>query len=225
MDKLLNEAGKAQSNVITLYHGTKDDEFKPNPFYNNPDNDYGSGLYTTPSLKLAKEWAMSGYTEGLNGYAYEYQVDLSGLKILDLSKIDSLHWIAVLLTHRHIKSSNNLFRKNLKALIEKYGIDVSEYDVIKGYRADDSYYDYARSFTSGSLTKESLDQSLLLGKLGIQYCFKSPESFDRLVYANKHRASDKDRKDYMRRDAEARNNFQRIQANDIGTRTIYDFIK
>lgn len=212
-------------NCITLYHGTKDANFKPDENFNNPDNDYGFGLYTTQNLKLAKEWAMSGYIEGLKGYAYEYKLDLSDLKILDLSKIDSLHWITVLLNHRHVESDSNLFCRNLKALTERYNIDLDGFDVIKGYRADDSYFDYARTFASGSLTKESLDQALLLGKLGLQYCLKSPKAFSKLVYVSVHEANEKDRRDYMRRDSEARLKFSQIKANDLGTTTVYDYIK
>lgn len=72
--KLLN------SKIITVYHGTKNDALKPLYGRGKLDCDYGQGFYTTPELKLAKEWAWSSYTAGDKGYVYTYQLDTTGLE-------------------------------------------------------------------------------------------------------------------------------------------------
>ena len=43
--------------------------------------------------------------------------------------------------------------------------DYKSYDIIKGYRADDSYFSYARDFISNTLSLEDLKQAMMLGKL------------------------------------------------------------
>ena len=61
-------------------------------------------------------------------------------------------------------------------------LDVSQYDVIKGYRADDSYFTIVRSFLSNTITLEQLGNAMKLGKLGFQICLKSRKSFDLIRY-------------------------------------------
>ena len=97
MDRLMNTINIANPNSITLYHGTDKDNFMLDPYYENPKNDYGSGLYTTRDLNKAKQWAMSKYNSSSHGYVYEYVLDMSDLNVLDLCKEDSLSWISILI--------------------------------------------------------------------------------------------------------------------------------
>ena len=60
-----------------------------------------------------------------------------------------------------------------KKFIAKYGIDTSEYDVIKGWRANASYFYIAKEFVRDNIDIEILEELLSLGGLGIQYCIKS----------------------------------------------------
>ncbi len=43
-------------NDLILFHGTKEEHFVPSFKFQNPLNDYGSGLYTTPM----KKWLLFG---------------------------------------------------------------------------------------------------------------------------------------------------------------------
>lgn len=54
------------------------------------------------------------------------------------------------------------------------------YDIIIGYRADDSYFDFAEAFLNNSISVEQLAVALRLGKLGEQVVVKSREAFGRL---------------------------------------------
>lgn len=51
-------------------------------------------------------------------------------------------------------------------------IDISNADVIIGYRADGSYFSYVKDFINNALTLEELNYVLRLGNLGKQVVLK-----------------------------------------------------
>lgn len=167
-----------------LYHGNKDINMQPKYGVGKKNNDYGQGFYTTPDLQLAKEWAYSGYTSGLRGYVHSYALDINGLNILDFTQLDSMHWLAELLVNRNISKvdTSEIVVENIKKVISKYKLDTTYYDIIIGYRADDSYFSYATDFVSGLIYRETLDKALHLGKLGLQVFIKSKKGFEALKY-------------------------------------------
>ena len=65
--------------------------------------------------------------------------------------------------------------------IEKYGIESESYDVIKGWRANASYFYIAREFVRDNIDVEILEDLLSLGGLGIQYCIKSERANEKLA--------------------------------------------
>ena len=67
-------------------------------------------------------------------------------------------------------------------LIDHFGVNVNAYDLITGYRADDSYFDYAESFLNNGISVEQLARAMRLGKLGEQIVIKSQFAFSRLRY-------------------------------------------
>ena len=97
---------------------------------------------------------------------------------MDFQKENVLSWLAELMKHRDAADSKR-YKMLAKKFIEKYGIDTSEYDVIKGWRANASYFYIAREFVRDNIDIEILEELLSLGGLGIQYCIKSE-----LAYAN-----------------------------------------
>ena len=64
--------------------------------------------------------------------------------------------------------------------IEKYGVDTTSYDVIKGWRADASYFYIAKEFVRDNIDIDILEELLCLGGLGIQICLKSEKAFSNL---------------------------------------------
>ena len=67
-------------------------------------------------------------------------------------------------------------------LHEHFFIDPSKYDIIMGYRADDSYYSFAQDFVSGTIPLSKLSEAMNLGKLGMQIVLKSEKSFSQIVF-------------------------------------------
>lgn len=168
-------------NSLTLYHGNKDPNMYPAFGKGKANTDYGVGFYTTPDKELGKEWAWSIYTQGQKAFLHQYRLDIQGLSILDFTQLDSIHWFAELLSHRPVNVEGLGARSDIiQAVLSKFKFNTQEYDVIIGYRADDSYYRYVEAFLSGAIYKEVFEQAIRLGNLGLQVCLKSQKAFDNL---------------------------------------------
>lgn len=194
---------------MIVYHGS--DHIVQVPVYNGSrrTNDYGYGFYTTESLELAKEWACANKRDG---FANKYEADLVGLQILNLNspEYSILNWLA-LLTHYRSYWQNGSIAENAKDYLQQhFYIDPSPYDVIVGYRADDSYFTFAQDFVSNTISLSKLSEAMRLGKLGEQIVFKSKASFSRIrfkgaepasaaIYYEKKAARDRDaRREYRK---------------------------
>lgn len=216
-----------KKNMI-LYHGNKNETMIPAYGLGRIDNDYGRGFYTTPNKELAKEWAWGTYTQGNKAYIHTFELDTTDLKILDLTKLDSIHWIAELLYNRKLNlDDKEVVRDNVKILIEKYKLETEKYDVIIGYRADDSYFAYAEAFASGTIYKDTLEKALRTGELGIQVFVKSERAFGKLLKVEVNEVPDKYRGYFVKRDKVAREQYNTLRTNQdnrLGKQTIHDFI-
>lgn len=164
--------------IITLFHGTSEQIVTPTFGYGNDKHDYGKGFYLTENIELAKEWAVCRPTEK-NGWVHKYILDTEGLKILDFQKMNILAWLAELMKHREAADSKR-YRMLATKFIEKYGIDTTGYDVIKGWRANASYFYIAKEFVRDNIDMDILEELLFLGGLGIQYCMKSELAYVKL---------------------------------------------
>jgi len=166
---------------MTIYHGSEKIIQNPDIKVGKKHNDYGQGFYCTEDIELAKEWACKNDQDG---FANVYELDVSDLKILCLNsnQYTILNWIAILLKNRVFSLDTPLSRSARDYIIEHFGINVEEYDVIVGYRADDSYFSFADAFVSNSLPLRSLNKALRLGKLGEQVALISEKAFGKLKY-------------------------------------------
>lgn len=167
--------------IVTLYHGSERIVDAPAFGEGRKHNDFGLGFYCTESEELAKEWAVSSVG---SGFANKYTLDTEHLRILNLnsSEFNILNWIAVLLKHRVFSTKAPVSGLAKQYLLDNFYVNVNAYDVIIGYRADDSYFDYAEAFINNSLSVNQLAQSMKLGKLGEQIVIKSQYAFSLLKY-------------------------------------------
>lgn len=115
-----------------------------------------------------------------------YTVDGEGLRTLNLSDGSHtvLNWIAILLKHRTFSLSSSVALDAREYIIEHYAVDTSDYDLITGYRADDSYFRYAESFVENALPLRSLNRALQLGKLGLQTVLVSSKAFEQIKFVD-----------------------------------------
>lgn len=163
---------------ILLFHGTPDKIVAPAFGLGNDKHDYGRGFYLTENSELAKEWAVCRPNDN-NGWLHKYELDTEGLKILDFQERNVLCWLAELMKHRDAADSKR-YRMLAQKFIEKYGIDTDEYDVIRGWRANASYFYIAKEFVRDNVDVDILEELLSLGGLGIQYCIKSELAYSKL---------------------------------------------
>lgn len=166
---------------LTLYHGSSKIIASPTYGAGNPHNDYGLGFYCTESLDLAKEW---GTSEQNDGFANKYTLDLAGLSTLNLNDgtYTILHWLAILLENRSFRTSGNIAPLAKEFLLERFSVNYTAADIIRGYRADDSYFSFANAFINNSLSLSQLEKAMMLGNLGEQVVIKSPKAFDALRF-------------------------------------------
>lgn len=166
---------------IKIYHGSQNIIEQPKYGCGKKNNDFGIGFYCTENIELAKEWSVSSIS---NGFANKYTLNKEYLKILNLSSGDYtiLNWIATLLEHRLFSIKYPVARKAKQYLIENFGVNVNAYDVVIGYRADDSYFDYAEAFINNVISVEQLAYAMQLGKLGEQIVLKSQYAFSNLTF-------------------------------------------
>lgn len=166
---------------IILFHGSDHIIEHPNLYQGKLHNDYGQGFYCTKARPMAMEWACKQNTDG---FVNQYTLDLDGLKVLNLldGEYNILHWMALLLQNRTFRLSNEIAIDARDYIIDTFSLALTDYDVIIGYRADDSYFSYAEAFVQNGLPLRSLNHALRLGRLGEQTVLISEKAFDQLTF-------------------------------------------
>ena len=204
---------------LVLYHGS--DHIVGQPVFGKgkPDNDYGTGFYCTESIELAKEWACG--ERGQDGYANAYTIDTDGLNILNLSdeKYNILNWLAILIKNRRFSTTVPIAQVAKQYIVENFSVDIAPYDIIIGYRADDSYFSFAKDFISNTISLEQLSRAMRLGKLGEQVVLKSKKAFDAVQF-ERDKCEYADSSIYFplreKRDSEARTQYLSVERyNDV----------
>ena len=163
--------------TLILYHGSTDIIESPVFGKGKTYNDYGQGFYCTENMELAREWAC---LEGIDGYVNRYTINLDNLSVLNLRdpEYSILHWLTILTENRKLRISTPAMRRGVEWLQNHFHIDTTSYDAIIGYRADDSYFSFARAFLTNQISLSQLSYAMKLGKLGEQFVLMSRKAFD-----------------------------------------------
>ena len=206
---------------MIVYHGS--DHIIEVPVFNGSKrtNDYGYGFYTTESIELAKEWACS---DDRDGFSNRYELDTNGLSILNLnsSGYSILNWLAILANYRTYWQRNSIAEEAKNYLYKHFFIDPSGYDIIIGYRADDSYFSFAQDFIAGTISLSKLSEAMRLGKLGEQIVLKSEKSFSHIHFTGAKPASSSvyyEKK--ASRDREARREYRKTKTSQDGFNELF----
>ncbi len=212
-------------NKMKVYHGSTKIINKPIYGYGKKYNDYGLGFYMTEDKEMAKEWSCE---YNIDGFVNSYELDLEELNVLNLldERYSILHWITILIEHRTLKIYTPIMKRAYDWLKRNYSISIEDYDVIIGYRADDSYFSFARAFLNNEISLEQLEKAMKLGNLGEQIVLKSPKAFSSLNYINFERVDSK--KYYSlrsQRDFSARKEYFTMLEEDSNGNYIKDLIK
>ncbi|MBR3212357.1 MAG: DUF3990 domain-containing protein [Firmicutes bacterium] len=197
---------------ITVNHGSDRIVRQPGLESGRPAADFGRGFYCTEDAELAGEWACRS---GKSGFVNRYEWEDDGARILDLRmnaenymewlddyedgaaeaaapdpEENLLKWLALVAENRVMPSFSAEFGERLRWLRENYLPDVSEYDVIIGYRADDVWFSLVRGFLGDEVSIETLKKSLDEKHGPVQIVFRSPEALDTLTFIGTQIADD-----------------------------------
>lgn len=164
-----------------IYHGSSSIIEKPIFGFGKVRNDYSLGFYCTETLSMSKEWGVSKYA---NGYANIYNIETDGLSVFDLNSNEYtiLHWLAVLLENRIFDIGSALAQEAKDYLLKNFAVPYKEFDIVTGYRADDSYFSFAQDFINGTISVRQLGNAMKLGELGNQFVLKSKKAFDAIHF-------------------------------------------
>lgn len=167
--------------MMILYHGSSEIVEVPKYGLGSDKNDYGRGFYCTQTSELAKEWACPTVKDG---FSNKYEFDISDLNVLYLNKdgYNILNWIAILLNNRIFPKRSPISRQASKYILDEFLPDISGYDVLWGYRADDSYFSYAKDFLNNTISVSQLSRAMKLGELGEQVVLMSPNAFEKIRF-------------------------------------------
>ena len=211
---------------MLIYHGSNSEIRKPDLQYGRKSNDFGQGFYCFESAELAMEAACK---LPLDGVANEYELDTDGLNIIDLNSGDYnvLNWMALLLANRVFALDQPLAVQSRNFFLERFGVDLSKADVVKGYRADDSYFSFAQALLNNAIPVRLLESALRLGELGTQVVIVSPKALAQLNFRAAYpvKAEMYHRK-FVERDQKARSAYQAsikrgvIERDDVFIRDI-----
>ena len=149
---------------------------------------------------------------------------MTGLSVLNLNtpEYNILNWLAILLENRKFNVAEGLPQRVRAYILENFKVDYKKYDIIIGYRANDSYFSYAGDFVNGTLSLSDLSEAMRLGKLGEQVVLKSKKAFDALTFVEAIKASRQEYfAKYKQRDKEARGKYRQIAAKPLVESEIY----
>jgi len=212
---------------MRLYHGSENIIEKPVYGKGARYNDYGKGFYCTENIELAKEWACA---KQKNGYANIYDLDLSDLNVLNLNSgsYNILNWLAILADNRTYWQNGSIAETAKNYIKENFLPDIFAYDVIIGYRADDSYFSFAQDFVSGVISLQKLAQAMRLGKLGEQIVLKSPKAFAQIQFAGYENADAEEyyiKKNEREREARRQYRHNKKEQADVNELFILDIMR
>ena len=82
----------------------------------------------------------------------------------------------------HVTVHNQVAAQAKEYLSAHFLPDISTYDAIIGYRADDSYFAFAMDFLNNTISLKQLERAMYLGNLVQQFMIKSEKAFEMLQF-------------------------------------------
>lgn len=198
---------------LIIYHGSQQIVETPKFGVGKKYNDYGQGFYCTESIELAKDWACPVKNDG---YSNKYIMHLEGMNVMHLTKgeFNILNWLAILLANRRFDITSSIGNNAREFILSRFMPDITNVDVMVGYRADDSYFSFAEDFVNNTISLKDLNFAMQLGTLGEQVVLISERSFGQIEFVG-YEVADYREYYYMRakRDQNARTAYANRKKN------------
>ena len=96
------------------------------------------------------------------------------------------------LSKQKIYLDNDLANSAREYILQNFPVNTTGYDIIKGYRADDSYFSYARDFLQNGISVRRLAEVMKLGNLGNQIVLVSEKAFKQIKFVGCEEAPQKE---------------------------------
>lgn len=194
---------------LIIYHGSQQIVELPKFGIGKKYNDYGLGFYCTENIELAKEWACPVKNDG---YSNKYIMHFDGMNVMHLTKgeFNILSWLAILLAHRKFDITSPIGKNAREFLLSRFMPDITNVDVMIGYRADDSYFSFAEDFVNNTISLRDLNLAMQLGTLGEQVVLLSKRAFEQIEFVEYEVA---DYREYYYKRAERDKNARAVYAN------------
>lgn len=168
---------------MKLYHGAERIIKKPIWGEGFIFNDFGQGFYCSQELEVTKEWACQNKT---NGFVSEFDINLKGegINFLDLNsgEYNIFNWMAIVLENRQFRINGEDAIRARKYILDNFYVDYWKCDIVRGYRADDSYFAITNAFLNNDISLENFYKSMDLGKNGIQLLLRTKKVYDLLEF-------------------------------------------
>ena len=159
--------------IVTLYHGSKSGLHGPIAPSSRDRCDFGRGFYMGTE-RMQPLTLTCNYPEGK---LYTLQVDLTGLKILDVEV--GLDWALLIAFNRGI--------------YRQYAAMADGCDMVIGYIANDRMFVVLDRFFNGEITDLALINSLSALKLGKQYVALTEKACNQIKILDEQHISEEDR--------------------------------
>lgn len=153
---------------MRIYHGSIEKVEKPELRKSNRTLDYGSGFYTTTSLKQAEDWVKRRMKENEVSCGYINVFELDEIAIQKLNCLffqkPTEEWVDFVMQNRTQKGFSH------------------SYDIVYGPVANDRVYAAFALYEGGLIDKQQLIRELKTYKLVDQYLFHTEIALSSLVF-------------------------------------------
>jgi len=153
-------------------------------------NDFGQGFYVSEDLEVTKEWACQNRN---NGYVSKYELEIKGegINFLDLNSGDYniLNWLSIVLENRQFRINGEDAINARKYILDNFYVDYWKCDIVRGYRADDSYFALANAFLNNDISLMNFYKAMNIGKRGIEIVLRTKKVYDLLEFKGAEFAS------------------------------------
>ena len=152
---------------MILYHGSIEIVESPEIRIPSRSLDYGSGFYTTTSLKQAEDWVKRKLNANIQvGYVNVYELDESIIKNLNalLFNSPSEEWVDFVMKNRTDKDFYH------------------DFDIVYGPVANDKVYAAFALYEGGIIDKQTLISELKAYKLVDQYLFHTDKALNAIKF-------------------------------------------
>ena len=127
-----------------------------------------------------------------------------------------------MLDNRRFDLSSPVTIRARKYILDAFLPSYKEYDVVVGYRADDSYFSFTRAFLANTITLEQLKRAMHLGQLGEQTFIQGKKAFEAVSFVQAMPVdSSQYHPRYLARDRQAREDYRRILEEEPSESEVY----